>query len=45
MNIDLHCTDTNVFKMSCKSIAKNDFIGRWTAEMWDTENKSQVENI
>ena len=37
LNIDLHCTDTNLFKMYCKTIVKNDFTRRWAEELCDVE--------
>ena len=37
LNINLHCTDTNLFKMYCKTIVKNDYTRRWTENLCDVD--------
>ena len=42
LNIDLNCTDTNLFKMYCKTIVKNDFTRRWAEELCDVDIKLRM---
>ena len=41
LNIDLHCTDTNFFKMYCKTM-KNDFTRRWAELLCDIERNPKL---